>query len=119
MYIPSSTPYTKHEAKENLKSKYEVYDHPARFDITLFSLYDPSVDCCCSYCSPVLQRDYTQIRKSKYSFGRQGSGRDQFGGPWGLATNKAGDLIICDAINRSIKVTELTVHCYPTSTVCI
>ena len=119
MYIPSSTPYTKHEANENLKSKYEVYDHPARFDITTSSLYGPNVDCCCSYCSPVLQRNYTLIRKSRYSFGSKGSGRDQFKGPWGLATNKAGDLIICDHSNHRIKVTELTVHCYPTTTVCM
>ena len=111
VYIPSSTPYTKHEAIEHLKSKYEVYDHPARFDITTFSLYGPSVDCCCSYCSPVLQRDYTQIRKSRYSYGSCGSGRDQFNGPWGLASNKAGNLIICDQGNNRIKVTELTVHC--------
>ena len=109
MYIPSTTPYTKHEANENLKSKYEVYDHTARFDITTFSLYGPSVDYC--YCSPVLQRDYTQIHKSRYSFGRYGSGRDQFKGPWGLASNKAGDLIICDRSNHRIKVTELTVQC--------
>ena len=119
MYIPSSTPYTKHEANENLKSKYEVYDHTARFDITTFSLYGSSVDCCCSYCSPVLQRGYKKIRKSRYSFGSRGSGRDQFDRPWGLASNKAGDLIICDCNNHRIKVTELTVQCYPTSTVCM
>ena len=111
MYILSSTPYTKHEVNENLKSKYEVYDHPARFDITTFSLYGPSVVWCCSYCSPVLQRDYTQIRKSRYSFGRYGSGRYQFNSPGGLATNKAGDLIFCDTYNHRIKVTELTVQC--------
>ena len=111
MYIPSSTSNTKHEVNENLKSKYEVYDHTTRFGITTFSLYGPSVVCCCSYCSPVLQRDYTQIRKSRYSFGSRGSGRDQFNSPRGLATNKAGDLIICDADNHRIKVTELTVHC--------
>ncbi|XP_065186146.1 cyclin-dependent kinase-like 2 [Sycon ciliatum] len=50
------------------------------------------------------KRDYTQIRKSRYSFGSHGSGRDQFEGPWGLASNKAGDLIICDSDNHRIKI---------------
>ncbi|XP_065186154.1 uncharacterized protein LOC135816977 [Sycon ciliatum] len=50
------------------------------------------------------QRDYTQIRKSRYSFGSHGSGRDQFEGPWGLASNKAGDLIICDIGNHRIQI---------------
>ncbi|XP_065194431.1 receptor-interacting serine/threonine-protein kinase 3-like [Sycon ciliatum] len=54
--------------------------------------------------SPPQKRDYTQIHKSSYSFGSEGSGRDQFNNPWGLATNKAGDLIICDSNNHRIKV---------------
>ncbi|XP_065186157.1 cyclin-dependent kinase-like 2 [Sycon ciliatum] len=54
--------------------------------------------------SPPRKRNYTLIRKSRYSFGSKGSGRDQFKGPWGLATNKAGDLIICDHSNHRIKI---------------
>ncbi|XP_065186133.1 protein wech-like [Sycon ciliatum] len=54
--------------------------------------------------SPTKQRDYTQIHKARYSFGSKGSGRDQFNCPWGLATNKAGDLIICDCGNHRIKI---------------
>ncbi|XP_065186151.1 uncharacterized protein LOC135816975 [Sycon ciliatum] len=54
--------------------------------------------------SPPQKRDYTQIRKSRYSFGSEGSGRDQFNCPSGLASNKAGDLIICDANNHRIKI---------------
>ena len=81
--------------------------------------YGPSVVWCCSYCSPVLQRDYTKIHRARYSFGSEGSGRDQFDDPRGLATNKAGDLIICDAENQRIKVTELTVYCCPATTVCM
>ncbi|XP_065186126.1 protein wech-like [Sycon ciliatum] len=54
--------------------------------------------------SPPRKRDYTQIRKSRYSFGSEGSGRDQFNRPWGLASNKAGDLIICDSFNHRIKI---------------
>ncbi|XP_065186138.1 mitogen-activated protein kinase kinase kinase 7-like [Sycon ciliatum] len=54
--------------------------------------------------SPPRKRDYTQIRKSRCSFGSHGGGRDQFNGPSGLASNKAGDLIICDARNHRIKI---------------
>ncbi|XP_065186140.1 E3 ubiquitin-protein ligase TRIM71-like [Sycon ciliatum] len=54
--------------------------------------------------SPPRKRDYTQIRRSRYSFGSKGSGRDQFNSPTGIATNKAGDLIICDSYNGRIKI---------------
>ncbi|XP_065186159.1 mitogen-activated protein kinase kinase kinase 7-like [Sycon ciliatum] len=54
--------------------------------------------------SPPQKRDYTQIRRSRYSLGSCGRGRDKFNGPWGLASNKAGDLIICDRSNNRIKI---------------
>ncbi|XP_065186162.1 E3 ubiquitin-protein ligase TRIM71-like [Sycon ciliatum] len=64
--------------------------------------------------SPTKQRDYTQIHKARYSFGSEGSGRDQFDSPWGLATNKAGDLIICDSCNHRIKIHGVDGQCKQT-----